>query len=33
VTWVVEFSGSYTAERVQAFHDDCLIRGLPYQLW
>ena len=33
VTWVIEFGGSYTAERVEAFHDDCASRDIPYQLW
>ena len=29
----VEFAGGYNAERIQAFHDDCVNRNLPYQLW
>ena len=33
VLWVVEFGGSYDAERVAAFHQDCAERGLSYQLW
>ena len=33
VVWVVEFGGGYDAERVQAFHQDCAARDLPYQLW
>lgn len=33
VACVIEFGGGYDAERVQAFHDDCAARGLPYQLW
>lgn len=33
VMWVVEFGGRYDAQRVQAFHQDCTARGLPYQLW
>lgn len=33
VVCVIEFGGSYDASRVQAFHDDCASRGLPYQLW
>jgi hypothetical protein len=33
VVWVIEFGGGYDAERVQAFHNDCAARGLPYQLW
>lgn len=30
---VIEFGGAYDAERVQAFHADCVARNLPYQLW
>ncbi|MFM9960799.1 MAG: hypothetical protein ACKV2Q_06200 [Planctomycetaceae bacterium] len=30
---VIEFGGSYDAERVRAFHEDCVPRALPYQLW
>jgi hypothetical protein len=33
VIWVIEFGGGYDADRVQAFHNDCVARGLPYQLW
>lgn len=33
VVWVIEFGGGYDAARVQAFHEDCERRGLPYQLW
>ena len=33
VAWVIEFGGSYDAERVAAFHRDCAERSLPYQLW
>jgi hypothetical protein len=33
VLWVVEFGGSYDAQRVQTFHQDCVTRSLPYQLW
>ena len=33
VIWVIEFGGSYDAERVKAFHQDCESRNLPYQLW
>ena len=33
VIWVIEFGGSYDAERVKAFHQDCVSRNLPYQLW
>jgi hypothetical protein len=31
--WVIEFGGSYDAARVQAFHEDCAGRELPYQIW
>jgi len=30
---VVEFGGAYPTERVQAFHEDCAARGLPYEIW
>ena len=33
VIWVIEFGGGYDAERVKAFHQDCVSRNLPYQLW
>ncbi len=33
VAWVVEFGGGYDAQRVEAFHEDCAERELPYQLW
>jgi hypothetical protein len=33
VIWVIEFCGGYDAERVKAFHQDCVSRELPYQLW
>ena len=33
VLWVIEFGGSYTAARVQEFHEDCATRSLPYQIW
>lgn len=33
VVWVLEFGGSYDAERIEAFHRDCVNRNLPYQLW
>jgi hypothetical protein len=33
VIWVIEFGGGYDAERVEAFHQDCVSRKLPYQLW
>lgn len=29
----VEFGGSYTAERLRDFHDDCFERQLPYEVW
>ncbi len=32
VIWVIEFGGGYDAERVEAFHQDCVSRNLPYQL-
>ena len=31
--WVIEFGGSYDANRVEEFHEDCASRGLPYQVW
>ena len=30
---VIEFGGSYDARRVRDFHNDCLTRNLPYQIW
>lgn len=33
VVWIIEFAGSYDAERVRAVHQDCAARDLPYQLW
>ena len=30
---VIEFGGGYDAERVEAFHQDCVKRDLTYQLW
>ena len=33
VLWLIEFGGGYDAERVEAFHQDCVDRSLPYQLW
>jgi hypothetical protein len=30
---VIEFGGAYPAERLQAFHEDCAQRQLPYELW
>ena len=29
----IEFGGSYGAARLAAFHDDAVMRGLPYQIW
>lgn len=31
--WVIEFGGSYDPTRVLAFHEDCTVRNLPYQIW
>ncbi len=33
VICVVEFGGSYDEQRIRAFHEDCVARNLPYQLW
>lgn len=33
ITHVIEFGGTYNANRVKAFHEDCVQRALPYQLW
>lgn len=33
VVWVIEFGGSYDSNRVQQFHEDCVRRDLPYQIW
>jgi hypothetical protein len=33
VVWAIEFGGAYDQARVRAFHQDCLARQLPYQLW
>ena len=33
VTGVIEFGGGYDAHRVTEFHEDCVSRHLPYQLW
>ena len=33
VSSVVEFCGDYDRERIQSFHEDCVERGLPYQMW
>lgn len=30
---LIEFGGDYDAERIAAFHDDAVLRGLPYQIW
>ena len=30
---VIEFGGDYDRERIQSFHDDCVERVLPYQMW
>lgn len=30
---VIEFGGKYPKRRVEAFHDDCESRSLPYELW
>ncbi|MCB0324634.1 MAG: hypothetical protein KDD69_13725, partial [Bdellovibrionales bacterium] len=30
---VLEFGGSYSARRVQEFHEDCASQLLPYELW
>ena len=29
----MEFGGSYDEQRVLEFHEDCVSRDLPYQLW
>ena len=33
VILVIEFGGAYDTARVKAFHQDCVSRNLPYQLW
>ena len=33
VIWVIEFAGSYDPEHICEFHQDCVSRNLPYQLW
>ena len=33
VVCVMEFGGSYDHQRVKAFHEDCCVRDLPYQMW
>lgn len=30
---LIEFGGDYAADRVASFHDDAVLRGLPYQIW
>jgi hypothetical protein len=30
---VMEFGGAYPADRLEAFHEDCAQRQLPYELW
>ncbi len=30
---LIEFGGDYESARVSAFHDDAVLRGLPYQIW
>jgi len=30
---LIEFGGDYQADRIAAFHDDAVLRGLPYQIW
>lgn len=30
---LIEFGGDYEADRIAAFHDDAVLRGLPYQIW
>jgi hypothetical protein len=30
---VMEFGGAYPADRLEAFHEDCAARELPYELW
>lgn len=30
---LIEFGGDYAADRIAAFHDDAVLRGLPYQIW
>ncbi|MCB9609863.1 MAG: hypothetical protein H6716_24960 [Polyangiaceae bacterium] len=32
-TLAIEFAGSYGPARVARFHEDCLRRGTPYELW
>lgn len=30
---ILEFGGKYGKARLEAFHDDCESRGLPYEIW
>ncbi len=30
---LIEFGGDYSAERISTFHEDAVLRGLPYQIW
>ncbi len=30
---VIEFGGAYDEPRIREFHEDCVERALPYQLW
>lgn len=30
---VIEFGGAYDRAHVQAFHEDCAARALPYEMW
>ncbi len=30
---LIEFGGDYEAGRIASFHDDAVLRGLPYQIW
>lgn len=30
---LIEFGGDYEVDRIAAFHDDAVLRGLPYQIW
>ncbi len=30
---VIDFAGRYDARRLKAFHEDCKMRNLPYELW
>ena len=32
-TLVLEFGGAYDKPRVEAFHNDCRNRGVPYEIW